>query len=600
MNSIIYFVKQIHSYSGKGLYVNLMAMSCISLLEGIGILLLIPMISMSGILPLQGEIARIAFLFEPFEQIPSSIGLPIILLLFVMIVIAQNVLQRYITVKNTEITNGFYRYLRFETYRLILQAKWAFFVKKRKSDLINILTNEITKVGAGTFTFLQFVSSFIFTLIQISIAFWLSPTITGFVLLSGLLLLFFSRKFLSNSMRLGSRNHELSKAYLAGVTDQINGIKDIKSNTLELNRLSWYDSVTKKMKEEQVNYTKLQATSQMYYKIASACLMAMFIFFSINLFHSQGGQLLLVIVIFSRLWPRVTDIQASMEQIANTVPAFEVVKAIQHECEELKEFHKFDKGTRLNVHNHIECKNVYFSYNDEGESESNIYALHNISVRIPANKMTAVVGRSGAGKSTLIDLFMGLNKPQKGQVLVDGLPLTEKRLMDLRQSISYVPQEPFLFNETIRENLMLVAPHATEQEMWEALEFSMAADFVKMLPNQLDTIIGDRGMKLSGGERQRLVLARAILRKPTILILDEATSALDSENEKKIQEALRHLQGSMTIIVIAHRLSTIRDADQVIVLEHGHIIQSGEYAKLAEEEKGVFRHLLQNQKQAIP
>ena len=170
------------------------------------------------------------------------------------------------------------------------------------------------------------------------------------------------------------------------------------------------------------------------------------------------------------------------------------------------------------------------------------YALENINIQIPANHMTAIVGPSGAGKSTLIDLLMGLNQPEKGEVLIDGIPLTNDNLLSLRRSISYVPQDPFLFNATVRENLLMIEPNASEEQIWEALEFSSAAEFVKKLPQGLDTLIGDRGIRLSGGERQRIVLARAILRKPSILVLDEATSALDTENERKIQEAIESLK----------------------------------------------------------
>ena len=180
---------------------------------------------------------------------------------------------------------------------------------------------------------------------------------------------------------------------------------------------------------------------------------------------------------------------------------------------------------------------------------------------------------------------MGLNQPEKGKVLIDGMVLNKENLLSLRRSVSYVPQEPFLFNTSIRDNLLMIEPNATEEQIWEALEFAAAADFVKRLPNGLSTVIGDRGIKLSGGERQRLVLARAILRKPAILVLDEATSALDTENEAKIQAALDRLKGKMTIIVIAHRLSTIKNADQVIVLDNGEIIQNGKFNELAQDKK---------------
>lgn len=279
MQHILYFLKQIHVYSGKILYINMFAMMGISLLEGVGILLLVPMLNMSGLVNLGvGKIPIVGDMFSLLERIPSSIALPFILIIYVLIVIGQNVLNRQITVKNAIIQHGFLRHVRLDTYRLLLHANWAFYIKKRKSDLINLLTAEIARASAGTNSFLQFVASLVFTSIQIVLAFLLSPNITAFVLLCGIILIFFNRKFLTRSLELGNRNYELGKSYLSGITDQINGIKDIKSNTLEDSRMSWYSSITKRMQTEQVEYTKLKSTSQLYYKMASAVLIAGFIF----------------------------------------------------------------------------------------------------------------------------------------------------------------------------------------------------------------------------------------------------------------------------------------------------------------------------------
>ncbi|MFZ7823939.1 ABC transporter ATP-binding protein [Priestia sp. 40] len=595
MKQLVYFLKQIHSFAGKRLYVNLLATVFMSLLEGVGILLLIPMVSLSGIVNLETGRSSIVRAFSFLQDIPHAISLLLILGSYVFIVTGQNILQRQVTVQNTIIQLSFLRHMRLETYRGLLHADWNFFIKKRKSDLINLLTAEVTRAGAGTSSFLQFIASLIFTCIQIGLALWLSPKITIFVLLCGLVIIFLNRKFLKRSLALGNRNFELGKSYLAGITDQINGIKDIKSNTLEESRMSWYRSITEEMKNEQVEYTRLKTMSQSYYKISSAVLVAAFIYAAVKLFHAEASQLMLIVLIFSRLWPKVAGIQASMEQIATTLPAFKAVKALQDECKNAREFEKEANQSiePIQFKKDIQCRNAYFRYNQDAS-----YALHRINLIIPSNQMTAFVGRSGAGKSTLIDLLMGLNQPEKGQVLIDGIPLSKDNLLSLRRAISYVPQDPFLFNASIRENLLLVEPNASEQRMWEALEFSSAAEFVRRLPQGLDSLIGDRGIKLSGGERQRLVLARAILRNPSILVLDEATSALDTENEAKIQEALERLKGKMTIIVIAHRLSTIRNADQVIVLEQGKIIQQGGFTQLAEEKSNTFSQLLGKQMEA--
>ncbi|WP_273832028.1 ABC transporter ATP-binding protein [Guptibacillus sedimenti] len=591
MGNVFYFLKQIHAFAGKVLYFNLIAMMLIGFLEGAGILLLIPLIGITGIVDI--DVNDIPFLtfFKFLEGIPASWGLLIILGSFIILVISQHIIQRQITVRNTTIQQGFLRHIREETYRRVLHSDWPFFIKNRKSDLINILFSEVGRASSGTNSLLQFLSSLIITSIQIGLAFLLAPVITTFVLLCGLVLIYFNRKFLKRSLALGNRNYELAKTYVAGITDQINGIKDIKSNTLEESRMTWFNDVTQKMQNEQIEYMKLKTTSQLYYKAASVILIAVFIYMSIHLFQAQVGQLTLIVVIFSRLWPRVAGIQGSMEQIATTLPSFKVVKALQNECDLSREYDVKESSLQpMVISDCMECRDIYFRYSQDGP-----YALKKINIIIPSNKMTAFVGRSGAGKSTLIDLLMGLNKPEKGEVIIDGVPLKSEHLLSLRRSISYVAQDPFLFNSSIRENLMLVAPESKDEDLWNALDFSSAAEFVRKLPDGLDSLIGDRGIKLSGGERQRLVLARAILRNPSILVLDEATSALDTENETKIQNALDRLKGKMTIIVIAHRLSTIRNADQVVVLDEGEVIQQGGFNQLAKEKRNVFSQLLQNQ-----
>lgn len=598
MKDIIYFVKQMHLYTGTILYLNLLAMSFIGLLEGVSILLLISMINISGIVDFDIANGTYLYFLSFLERLPSSFVLPIILGIYLLVAISCNYLNRVIMIRNAIIQNGFLRKLRLETYSALFYSKWSFFIKNRKSDLINIVLTEVAKASSGTKAILTFLSSLIFTLVQIIIAFWLSPSITSFVLLSGVILVVLNRNFLKKSHNLGNRNFELGKEFLAGMTDQLNGIKDVKSNSLEESRLNWFQSITKRMEAEQVAYTKMKTSSQFYYKSASALFIVTFIFIAFTLFQAQAGQLMLIIVIFSRLWPRVTGIQSSLEDIATNIPSFRVVKALQEECKKVNEFQQedFEEIQPLRLEHAIECRNVHFRYNLNEEK----HALKNINIVIPANQMTAFVGKSGAGKSTLIDLLMGLNIPETGQILADGVPLTKANLLSLRRTLSYVPQDPFVFNTSIRENLTLVKEQANEEEIWEALAFASAADFVKKLPNGINTLIGDRGIKLSGGERQRLVLARAILRKPSILILDEATSALDSESESKIQEALDSLKGKMTIIVIAHRLSTIRNADQVIVIENGEVIQQGGFFQLSQEKNKVFSTLLNKQLEVIP
>ncbi|MFB5197803.1 ABC transporter ATP-binding protein [Neobacillus sp. KR4-4] len=594
MNHVLYFAKQIHSFSGRILYINLAGMVLISLFEGVGILMLIPLINLTGVLDVNSQSTEIlSWISSVLHNFPKILSLSLILVFYFLIILTQSYLERKQTVLNVKIQQGFIRYLREETYKSLLQSNWTFFLNKRKSDIINLMTAEITRVSGGTNLFLQLLTSLVFTLIQLGIALWLSTKLTIFVLFFGVAIFLFTKKFIKKSNSLGNETYEISQMFLAGITDQFNGIKDIKSNMLEESHLLWFRSISKRMEHNIVKLIELNTISQFTYKVVSAFLIAIFMFFSIKMLQAQPAELILIIMIFSRLWPRFSGIQSNLEQLGSISPAFKALIDLQKQSKDAKELDvgDFYHVKPILINTGLECRNVNFRYN---QSEPN-YALQNINFQVPVNRMTAIVGRSGAGKSTLIDLIMGLNRPETGEVLIDGNALTCANLLSFRKSISYVPQDPFLFNATIRENLLIIDQNTSEEKIWEALEFSAAADFVRNLPHGLDTLIGDRGIRISGGERQRLVLARAILRKPSILVLDEATSALDTENESKIQEALDRLKGTMTVIVIAHRLSTIRNADQVIVLEQGEIIQQGQFNQLANEKRGMFRSLLKKQ-----
>ncbi|TVY05629.1 ABC transporter ATP-binding protein [Paenibacillus cremeus] len=597
MKNVLHFFKSIHAFAGNVLFLNLIGMVVISLFEGIGIFLLIPLISFTGIFEFRMyETSPLHSFIYMFQGISKDISLPLILVVYIVLLVGQGYFQRKQMILNGKIQQGFNRKLREETYKALVEANWGFFLKKRRSDVINIMTTELSRVAGGTQIFLQFLAALVFTFIQISLAFWLSARMTILVILFGSCLIFFSRKFIKRSSSLGSETVELSKAFLAGMTDHLNGIKDIKSNTLEKSHINWVRSTSFRIEQNVTQLIKLRTTSQFVYKVVSAFLITGFAYISIKMFQAQLPQLMLILAIYSRLWPRVSSIQSNLEELGSLIPSFQVLINLQHECLRANELDEedYDKIKPILIQKELECQNVYFTY----DPKVSTYALQNINIQIPANQMTAIVGPSGAGKSTLVDLLMGLNRPEKGSVLIDGTPLTKDNMLSLRRSISYVSQDPFLFNGSIRENLLLVTPNASEEQLWEALEFAASSDFVRKLPNGLDTIIGDRGIRLSGGERQRIVLARAILRKPSILVLDEATSALDSENESKIQAALDGLKGTMTIIVIAHRLSTIRNANQVIVLENGRVAQFGGFMQLTEDHGGLFSNLLQKQMKA--
>jgi ABC-type multidrug transport system fused ATPase/permease subunit len=226
------------------------------------------------------------------------------------------------------------------------------------------------------------------------------------------------------------------------------------------------------------------------------------------------------------------------------------------------------------IHGNVKFEDVTFAY------EKDKPVLHGISFEAKPGTVTALIGSSGSGKSTIINLVCAFHKPDTGRILVDGIDLATVRLDDYRAQLGVVLQESFLFDGTIRENVMFSRPTATEEQFLDACRIACVDEFAERFPDRYETIVGERGIKLSGGQRQRLSIARAILADPRILILDEATSSLDSESEAMIQEGLRFLMRGRTTFVIAHRLSTIRRADQILVVEGGLIVERGTHETL--------------------
>ncbi|HXG90133.1 MAG TPA: ABC transporter ATP-binding protein [Vicinamibacterales bacterium] len=249
-----------------------------------------------------------------------------------------------------------------------------------------------------------------------------------------------------------------------------------------------------------------------------------------------------------------------------------------------------DKAPLDAIRGDIAFEDVWFEYNDDRP------VLRGVSFHAPPGTTTALVGSSGSGKSTLISLVMAFNRPLKGRILIDGRDLATIPLRDYREQLASVLQENFLFDGTIAQNIGYANPTATIDEIKRAAQVAHCEEFILGFPTGYETIVGERGIKLSGGQRQRVSIARAILADPRVLILDEATSSLDSESEEMIQDGLRSLRAGRTTFVIAHRLSTIRSADQILVLEHGEIVERGNHAELIALD-GRYRQLHDKQYQ---
>jgi ATP-binding cassette, subfamily C, bacterial len=312
------------------------------------------------------------------------------------------------------------------------------------------------------------------------------------------------------------------------------------------------------------------------------------LYVAIAVLSTPTAVLLVLLFAFARVMPLASAFGQSIQQLLNMLPDFAAILALETRLAPHQDADPAPRGS-VRLRDAVRLDSVSFWYEDVPEP-----ALGSVTLRIPAGQTTAIVGPSGAGKSTLADLLLGLIVPTEGRVLVDETPLTPGLLPAWRDQIGYVPQDSFHFHDTVRTNLLWARPDASEAELQEALEVA-AAGFVKRLPQGLDTVLGDRGVRLSGGERQRIALARALLRRPAMLILDEATSSLDSENERRVQDAIERLHGRLTILIITHRLTTVRRADLIHVLDGGEVVESGNWDALLNGSTGRFRSLCDSQ-----
>ncbi len=578
-----------------------------SLTGGFGILLVVPLLSVAGLSPATEGL--LGSLSSVFGGIPEGLRLTGVLAVYIVVVAFQAWIERSVSILHARITNGFTSSLRTRYFDAVTAADWEYIASRRTSDLVAVLTQETGRIGAGAVMLLRLVSQALTAAVQLGVALLVSAPVTLLVAAAGSLFYRSMNASVKRARRLGGSLVELSRELQSGTTEQFGGFREIRSYGIESRQREAFASLCGRIEKNLVDFSVVQSLPGFFYKCGAGALVSLFVFAGIAVFRLPVQELVVVTLVFARLWPLFPGFQTTAQHLASTLPAFE---AYRSDLEALRlrrertappdpsgsrgkdgDRDSFPAGTLpdtedFRLEDAIECRNLVYVHPGEGS-----FRLEIGNLRIPARCMSAVVGPSGAGKSTLADLLAGLVRPVAGSILVDGTGIGPERLAAWRRRVAYVPQEPYLLNDTILENLVRFNPGTTRDDARTAL-YRAAAEFVFELPDGLDTMVGDRGLRLSGGERQRIVFARALLRSPLLLVLDEATSALDSENESRIQRAVEHLEGSLTVLVIAHRLTTIRRARNVAVLEGGKVVEQGSYAYLSTRMDGRLRDMLES------
>ena len=382
-----------------------------------------------------------------------------------------------------------------------------------------------------------------------------------------------------------TRAAEASADLNASLHDSLAGIRQIKAYTVESEKLLEFSEKSDEVRAAQMHVVRANAVTWPTVSLVAESGIVIMLAMGSYWLIKDGSVTIGTIGAFLFAWGYLFEPISRLSQLGKTFTSGLVSGRRVYEVLDDEEERNLAQGEEPNsIAGEVSFEGVNFGY-EKGEP-----IVKGVDLHVQPGQTVAFVGPTGSGKSTLLNLLTGFYHPESGRILVDGVPVRNLSKKWLRDRMGFVTQESFLFNTTLRQNLLVAKQGASEEQIWAALEAANAAEFVKELPEGLDSMTGERGAKLSGGQRQRISIARALLKNPPILLLDEATSAVDNETERLIQEALGRLRDNRTSFVIAHRLSTIQDADIICVLVDGKIVEQGRHSELISK-GGVYAGL---------
>jgi len=543
--------------------------------QGIGIFMLIPFINIlgvNGIIDGNVKLNRISTIFlEIFKYLHIPLTLFSILVLFLLLLVFSKYIQYKQNILSTTMRNSFVSNIQSRLFKTVIFAEWQYISSQRSSNLTHVITTDLPAISNGTYFFLRIVTNLALSLIYIIWAMFISIELTMFTALFVGISFIFLRFCLPYSLQAGIFTRDARANIYSLLLDHVHGLKVAKSYCAEQREYDKFKGIAGSIAITQTRLVRLNSKIKLIYAVITNTLLCAFIYISISILNIPLASLFLLIIIFSRLFPNISTFQNDFQHLFSMVPSFSASEELYKQAKQHQESLTSDVESDISPLNKmIEFKNIEFSYPAEQDS----FKIEKLNITIPAGSTTVIAGESGSGKSTFADLLTGILKPVYGDILIDKIPLNKKNLLSWRKQIGYLPQEVFLFHDTIRSNILWGKPDASDNEIFEALKLASAYDFVKELPKGLDTVVKDKGQRLSGGERQRIALARTLIRKPSLLILDEATSALDYQNEENVFNAVKKLKNKLTIVIITHRLSAVSFADRVINVENGRFIYS--------------------------
>ncbi len=541
-----------------------------SFLEGLGISLFIPLLQNLDLNSQQsnGENPLISFLNRIFINVSPEDRILIIALCILASILLKNCLVYSNNVLVAWLNSRISHRLRSGIFQQLLSISYSFLERSEPGKLMNTLASETWRTSQAIAVFIGLLVNIctisVFVILLLLISWQLTLLVAVCMILISISIQLATRRV----KKLGQQAVEVNSVQAMRIWEGLGAMKLIRSFNQEGYEQKRFDQASEKVRS---TFFKLDVFSGIVgplSEVLSAFLLLGILAIALTQTQTSLPTLLTFVFILYRLQPQVKQLDGARVSLGSLISAVEDVLYLLNSSD--KPYIRSGEIPFSSLQQAISLEAVTFHYNSQEKP-----ALQDISICIPKGTTTALVGPSGAGKSTLIGLICRLYEVSEGEIYVDGCSLRSLNLSDWRNQIAIVSQDVYIFNATVQENIAYGRLDATKDEIIAAAKLANAHEFITQLPLEYDTKVGDRGLRLSGGQRQRIALARAIIRNPEILILDEATNALDSISEQLIQEALNTLSQNRTVIVIAHRLSTIEQADQIIVLQEGRVIEQG-------------------------
>jgi ATP-binding cassette, subfamily C, bacterial len=449
--------------------------------------------------------------------------------------------------------------LRMDFIRALMMARWEYFISQRQGSLANSITTEARNASETYVLACRMVAAGLQAVMYIAVALLVSWKVTLAALIGGALTLSLLNGFVKMARSAGEQQTDLLKEVSARLLDGVQGIKPLKAMACEDRLVPLLEKDMHGLYHARQKQVLSGEGLNILSEFALVALVAVGIFIAFTVWAAPLETVMLFAVLAWRTFGKMRIVQQNYQWLGHMQSSFWSLRKAIDQATDANEASLNSKTPSLN--HAITFRNVTFSYGDKP-------VLKNVFLTIPAGGFIALTGPSGAGKTTIADLIIGLFRPQSGQVSIDDVPVSDLSLKEWRSLISYAPQETIMFHDTVFTNVTLGDPDLSRAEAEEALRAAGSWDFVSSLPGGMDWVVGERGARLSGGQRQRIAIARALVRRPKLLILDEATTALDPKTEAIVCKTLEELRGNVTIIAISHQPALLNAADQVYHLEH--------------------------------